>query len=261
MERLTIVKIGGNIIDDADRLDAFLKSFATIEGNKILVHGGGKIATEIGYKMGIEPEYKEGRRITDHDTLKLVTKVYGGLINKNVVADLQAYGCNAIGLTGADANLVLAGKRKVKEIDYGFVGDIVENGVNKKVLSVFLSAGLVPVLAPLTHDGKGMMLNTNADTIAQEVAKSMSGIYDVNLVYCFEKKGVLADTNDDNSVIKNISKPDFERMVEEKTIFEGMIPKLHNAFSAIGHGVKSVKIGKAEELHELIEGNSGTTIN
>lgn len=260
MEPLVVVKIGGNIIDDEQRLASFLADFAKLDGYKILVHGGGKVATDIGYKMGIEPVYKEGRRITDEETLKLVTKVYGGLVNKNVVAQLQANGCNAIGLTGADGNLIEANKRPVEDIDYGYVGDVPEGGVNKIALSLLVEGRLVPVFAPLTHDGKGTMLNTNADTIAQEVAKAMAGQFNVQLIYSFEKKGVLKDVDDDNSVIPTITRSDFEQMIADKTIFEGMIPKLHNAFAAIGHGVKTVTIGKAEELADLVAGKSGTNI-
>lgn len=260
MEPLVVIKIGGNIINDEARLETFLENFAKLDTNKILVHGGGKIATDIGQQMGIEPVYNEGRRITDEDTLKLVTKVYGGLLNKNIVAQLQANGCNAIGLTGADANMIQAVKRPVKDIDYGFVGDVQEDGVNKAMLELFLKGHLVPVFAPLTHDGAGTMLNTNADTIAQEVAKAMSKHYDVQLIYSFEKRGVLKDVEDDNSVIPTITKSDFEQMIAEKTIFEGMIPKLHNAFEAIDNGVKTVTIGKAEELADLVTHNSGTNI-
>lgn len=260
MESLVVIKIGGNIINDEARLETFLENFAKLDTNKILVHGGGKVATDIGQQMGIEPVYNEGRRITDEDTLKLVTKVYGGLLNKNIVAQLQANGCNAIGLTGADANMIQAVKRPVKDIDYGFVGDVQEDGVNKVVLELFLKGQLVPVFAPLTHDGAGTMLNTNADTIAQEVAKAMSKHYDVQLIYSFEKRGVLKDVEDDNSVIPTITKSDFEQMIAEKTIFEGMIPKLHNAFEAIDNGVKTVTIGKAEELADLVGGTSGTNI-
>lgn len=260
MEELNVIKIGGNIIDDDDRLRSFLKDFAALPGNKILVHGGGKIATEIGYKMGIEPKYNEGRRITDEETLALVTKVYGGLVSKNVVALLQSNNCNAIGLTGADGNVITAKKREVKDVDYGFVGDIPEGGVDSQTITSLLTAGLVPVFAPLTHDGEGTMLNTNADTIAQEVAKALAANYSTKLIYCFEKKGVLQDVDDDNSVIPHISKSDFDKMVAEKTIFEGMIPKLHNALTAVEHGVSGVVIGSADELQELAGGKSGTLI-
>lgn len=260
METLNVIKIGGNIIDDDERLRSFLDSFAQLPGNKILVHGGGKIATEVGYKMGIEPKYNEGRRITDEATLALVTKVYGGLVSKNVVALLQSNGCNAIGLTGADGNIIKAQKREVKDVDYGYVGDIPEGGVDSNTINSLLTAGLVPVFAPLTHDGNGTMLNTNADTIAQEVAKALSAAYNTRLIYCFEKNGVLKDVDDDDSVIPHISKQDFDKMVAEKTIFEGMIPKLHNALTAVAHGVSGVVIGKAEKLQELADGKSGTLI-
>lgn len=260
MEPLVIAKIGGSVIDDSKQLAGFLESFAKLDGYKILVHGGGKIATDIGYKMGIEPVYIEGRRVTDEQTLKLVTKVYGGLVNKNLVAWLQSLGCNAIGLTGADANLIQAHKRSVEDIDYGFVGDVPEGGVNKLALRVLLDGMMVPVLAPLTHDSNGTILNTNADTIAQEVAKAMSGQYNVQLIYSFEKRGVLRDIEDDSSVIPTITKNDFEQMLANNTVFEGMIPKLYNAFAAINHGVTKVTIGRAEEFAELVAGKSGTNI-
>lgn len=260
MEKLVVIKAGGNIIDNEERLTSFLKDFSALDCKKILVHGGGKIATEIGHEMGIEPVYKDGRRITDEKTLRLVTKVYGGLVNKNIVAELQANDCNAIGLTGADGNIIQAQKREVKETDYGYVGDVPEGGVNAEALKTLIEGSMVPVLAPLTHDGNGTMLNTNADTIAQEVAKALASHYEVQLVYSFEKKGVLKNVDDEDSVIPVITKPDFQQMIDEKTIFEGMIPKLHNAFEAVAHGVKSVTIGKAEELDMLIDEKAGTRI-
>jgi acetylglutamate kinase len=256
---LTVVKIGGNVIDDKGKLATFLKAFAALEGNKILVHGGGKVATDIGRKLEIEPNYVNGRRITDAATLELVTMVYGGLINKNIVASLQATGCNAIGLTGADGAVIPAEKRPIKDIDYGFVGDVRSEYVNSELISALLAAGAVPVFAPLTY-ADGSLLNTNADTIAQEVAKAMAKHMSVSLVYCFEKKGVLADAADDNSAINEITKQDLEELKEKGIVSGGMIPKLENAFEAIAHGVSKVMIGHADELAELVNGNSGTCI-
>ena len=258
--QLTVVKIGGNIIDDKGKLSLFLKEFAAVEGYKILVHGGGKIATEIGKQLGIEPNYIDGRRITDAQTLILVTMVYGGLINKNMVAELQAYGCNAIGLTGADGGILPAVKRPVKEIDYGFVGDVNSDNIKGELISKFLHSGLTPVFAPLTHDGRGNLLNTNADTIAQEIAQAMSHFMPVQLIYCFEKKGVLIDTTDDTSAINRITAKDFDELKEKGIISGGMIPKLENAFTAINKGVEKVIIGHADDLAALISGNSGTCI-
>jgi acetylglutamate kinase len=255
---LTIVKIGGNIIDDKDKLTSFLKCFAALEGKKILVHGGGKIATDIGLKLGVQPNYAEGRRITDSTTLDLVTMVYGGLINKNVVAALQSEGCNAIGLTGADGNLIKAGKRAVVNIDYGFVGDVETGGVNTGVLDTLLKADLVPVFAALTYDSQqGGLLNTNADTIARILAMSMAGQEEVRLVYCFEKDGVL---NEDQSVIPCIRPADLERLKANGVIKEGMIPKLVNACEAVEAGVKKVVIGNAMNFEDIIKGVSGTEI-
>ena len=260
MQQLVVVKIGGNILDDEKQLASFLRSFAAIRGHKMLVHGGGKIATEIGKKLGIEPNYNNGRRITDAATLELVTMVYAGLINKKLVSVLQALGCNTIGLTGADANLISASKRPIKDVDYGFVGDIKEGQVKADILNVFLEKGLTPIFAPLTHDGAGTMLNTNADTIAQELAKSMAGIMDVQLVYCFEKKGVLSDASNEDSVIGSIDSARFEILRQDSIISDGMIPKLENALTAISKGVKKVIIGHAADLDKLIAGTAGTSI-
>jgi len=261
MQQLVVIKIGGNIIDDPAKLPGFLKDFATIEGYKILVHGGGKVATEMGKQLNIEPAYVNGRRITDAATLQVVTMVYGGLINKNIVAALQARGCNAIGLTGADGNIMPAHKRPVKEVDYGFVGDVDSSNVNATVIQQLLQAGLTPVLAPLTHDGAGTMLNTNADTIAQEIAKGMANLMQVKLVYCFEKNGVLSNPDDDDSAIGNIQADNFQQLIDSNVVSGGMIPKLENAFAAINAGVDKVVIGHADELHSLIEGTAGTTIS
>ncbi|MBS1772033.1 MAG: acetylglutamate kinase [Bacteroidetes bacterium] len=257
---LTVIKIGGNIIDDADKLHAFINDFSKIDGSKILVHGGGKLATEMGLKLSIQPNYVDGRRITDKETLELVTMVYGGLINKNIVAGLQALGCNAIGFTGADANIIKAVKRPIKDIDYGFVGDVVGSGIEPKILTTLLELGLVPVIAPLTHDGNGSMLNTNADTIAQEIAKAMAAIMNVQLIYCFEKNGVLLNAEDDNSVIRQINTSDFDQLKDDSIISGGMIPKIKNACDAVRSGVERVVIGNAIYLSDILKGNSGTVI-
>lgn len=260
MNQLVVVKIGGNIIDDAVQLCSFLKSFAAIEGYKILVHGGGKLATDMGNRLNIESQYVNGRRVTDLQTLELVTMVYGGSINKNIVAQLQSMHSNAIGLTGADGNIITATRRAVKEVDYGYVGDVKEAGVNASAIQRLLGAGFIPVLAPLTHDSTGQMLNTNADTIAQEVAKAMSKLVPVQLVYCFDKKGVLADAMDETSVISSIDSNSFEQLKADKIISDGMIPKLDNAFAALANGVNNVILGHAEDMAELIKGTAGTRI-
>ncbi|TCD12650.1 acetylglutamate kinase [Pedobacter frigidisoli] len=261
MKQLTIIKIGGNVIDNSENLHQFLLDFTALPGDKILVHGGGKIATELGESLGIEAKMVDGRRVTDIETLRIVTMVYAGLINKNMVAQLQAKGSNAIGLTGADGNIIKAKKRPVKEIDYGFVGDLDENSVSSTMLDSLLKAGLVPVLCAITHDGDTQLLNTNADTIASSVAVAMSALYETRLVYCFEKKGVLKDVNDDDSVVREIKAEEFDGLKADGTVQGGMIPKLHNAFEAIKKGVSTVYIGKADELAELAEGTFGTSMN
>jgi len=261
MERLFVIKIGGNVIDDETNLSSFLRDFAAVEGKKILIHGGGKIATKIGDTLGIASKYINGRRITDAATIDLVTMVYGGLVNKKIVAQLQALQCNAIGLTGADANIIPATKRPVKEIDYGFVGDIdpIELGFGN--LSLFAMSGLTQVIAPLTHDGKGQILNTNADTIAAAVAVSMSMVFDVRLIYCFEKKGVLENVNDDNSAIPLITKDIYRQLKNENKLFDGILPKIDNAFAAIDSGVAEVLIGHAGDLlQNVTEQTTGTLI-
>ena len=271
-EKLVVIKIGGNIVDSEPVLASFLESFSKLVGGHtsppsgdggfkaILIHGGGKVATKIGETLGIESKYVDGRRITDAATIDLVTMVYAGLINKKVIAQLQSLGCNAIGVTGADGNLIPANKRPVKEIDYGFVGDVKSDKINAQSWSSLLEHGFIPVVAPITHDGKGQLLNTNADTIAQEVAKAMSSLYEVSLIYSFEKAGVLLDANDDATVINNIDPASYEQLKAEGKIFAGMIPKLDNAFAALNSGVKKVVIGKAEHLKDLINGESGTSI-
>lgn len=257
MDKLFVVKIGGNIIDDEAKLSSFLQSFALLEGKKILVHGGGKLATRIAEAMGIQQQMVDGRRITDAETLKIVTMVYAGFINKNIVVQLQSFNCNATGLSGADGNIIKAHKRSAA-IDYGYVGDIDE--VNAELLHTLLQINDALVLAPITHDGNGQLLNTNADTIAQEVAKAMSKLFDVNLIYSFEKAGVLLDVNDDASVVPLINPVKYEQLKAQGKIFAGMLPKLDNAFAAVFSGVHKVIIGKAEELHELVQGKKGTTI-
>ena len=239
-QELVVIKIGGNVVDNPSVLSQVLKDFAAIKTKKILVHGGGKIADVLLKKLQIEPKKIEGRRITDEDTLDVVTMVYAGLINKKIVAQLQANDCNALGLTGADLNSILAHKRSKGSIDYGFAGDI--DAVNTEGLSGLLETAQTIVFAPITHDKKGQLLNTNADTIASTLAVGLSEKYDVTLKYCFEKQGVLSDVNDDNSVIPNISYEAFQQGKADGTFFEGMIPKLDNAFNAMKSGVKSVVI-------------------
>ncbi|MDL2303328.1 acetylglutamate kinase [Dysgonomonas sp. OttesenSCG-928-D17] len=255
MEKLTIIKVGGKIVEEEESLKQLLNDFFKIEGNKILVHGGGRSATKLGERLGIESRMINGRRITDKETLKVVTMVYGGLVNKNIVAGLQALGMNALGLTGADMNIIRSEKRPVKDIDYGYAGDVKE--VNADTLSFLIAQGVIPVLAPLTHDRQGNILNTNADTIAGETAKALAQIYDVSLIYCFEKKGVLMDENDDDSVIPHLNRSDFDKLVEQQIIQGGMIPKLENAFESIESGVKEVIIMSASQIGN----NNGTTIS
>jgi acetylglutamate kinase len=254
-----IIKIGGNIIDDTSKLSSFLSSFASIPGKKILIHGGGKLATKLAEQMGVEQQMIDGRRITDAETLKIVTMVYAGYINKNIVAQLQSNGCNAIGLSGADGNLIQAHKRIHATIDYGFVGDI--DKVNTALLQTLLDQNIAVVAAPITHDAKGLLLNTNADTIAQEIATALAPFYKTALIYSFEKNGVLLNVEDENSVIAKINAEYYAELKEKQLIFAGMIPKLDNAFAALQKGVGKVIIGKAESLQELINGKSGTTIS
>lgn len=260
MKKLSVIKIGGNIIDHSEKLHQFLLDFTALPGDKILIHGGGKIATELGVSLGVEAKMVDGRRITDIETLRIVTMVYAGLINKNMVAQLQAKGCNAIGLTGADGNIIKAVKRPVKEIDYGFVGDLDAASVASGTLDSLLSAGLVPVLCAITHDGDSQLLNTNADTIASAVAVAMSSLYDTVLVYCFEKRGVMRDIADENSLVPEIRLQEFEGLKNEGVVSGGMIPKLHNAFEAIKNGVSAVYIGKADELPQINDAGFGTRL-
>ncbi len=247
-EKLTVIKVGGKIVEEEATLNQLLADFSAIEGYKVLVHGGGRSATKLAAQLGIESRMVNGRRITDAETLKVVTMVYGGLVNKNIVAGLQAKGINAMGLTGADMNVIRSVKRPVKEVDYGFVGDVEK--VNADLLANLIRQGVVPVMAPLTHDSQGSMLNTNADTIAGETAKALAELFDVTLVFCFEKKGVLSDENDDDSVIPVITPELFKDYVEQGVIQGGMIPKLENSFSAIDAGVSQVVITLASAIHQ-----------
>lgn len=258
MDKLIVVKIGGNIIDDETKLSSFLKDFAAINAKKILIHGGGKLATKLAEQMNVPQQMVEGRRITDAETLKIVTMVYAGYINKNIVAQLQTNTCNAIGITGADGNAILAHKRAHSTIDYGFVGDV--DAIDTSFFNNLIQQNLTPVIAPITHDKKGQLLNTNADTIAQEAAKALSTFYNVELIYSFEKNGVLLDVNNEESVIQKMNDDYYKELKQEGKIFAGMIPKLDNAFAALNSGVKKVIIGKAEEIHELITGQKGTSI-
>src|SRR5665647_192638 len=261
MEQLFVIKIGGNVIDDEKNLAAFLQNFASIKAKKILVHGGGKIATKIGEQLGIASNYVNGRRITDEATIDLVTMVYGGLVNKKIVAKLQSLDCDAIGLTGADANIIPAIKRPVKEVDYGFVGDIKSDSLGVKSLDILLANNFTLIFAPLTHDGKGQILNTNADTIASTLAVGLSENYEVRLIYCFEKKGVLENVDDENSVIPLITKEKYRQLIQDKKLFDGILPKIDNAFAAIDNGVKEVLIGDANDLLQNVTANTiGTLI-
>ncbi len=260
MDSLYVIKIGGNIIDDQVKLSSFLQQFALLAGDKILVHGGGKLATTMAGQLGIQQQLVDGRRITDAETLKVVTMVYAGYINKNLVAQLQSLGCNALGVTGADGNLLRANKRTNAAIDYGFVGDVDPSSFPVSSWKSLLEDGFTPVIAPITHNGKGQLLNTNADTIAQEIAKGLSKVYKVHLVYSFEKRGVLLDASDENTVIKKMNAGEYASLRQTGAIFAGMIPKLDNAFTALNSGVKRVIIGNAGQLDDLIAGNAGTTI-
>jgi acetylglutamate kinase len=264
MQKLNIIKIGGNVIDNPRSYKQFLEDFSALDTSKILIHGGGKIATKIAVKLDVETKMVDGRRITDLPMLEVVTMVYGGLVNKQIVAQLQALGCNAIGLTGADGGVILAKKRAVKDIDYGYVGDVEK--VDNKLITVFLQNGLTPIFAPLTFDKEGNMLNTNADTQASSVAVAMAGDaerrpYEVNLIYCFEKKGVLSDPDDNDSVIPKLTPALYAEYKASGVINAGMIPKLDNAFAALQRGVAKVTICHADELkHAVAEGTRGTQI-
>lgn len=255
MEKVTIVKVGGAIVEDNEQLAQLLTDFAAIPGKKVLVHGGGRRATKVAAALGIESKMVNGRRITDAKMLEVVTMVYGGLVNKNLVAKLQAKGVNALGLTGADMDVIHSHKRPVKDgVDFGYVGDV--ERANGKMLQTLIQEGITPVMAPLTHDGNGNILNTNADTIASETAKALAPYYDVTLIYSFEKKGVLSNPDDDNSVIPVITRSDFEKYQAGGTIGGGMIPKIENALAAVDAGVKEVII----TLATAIDGKQGTVI-
>lgn len=246
MDKITIVKVGGQVVENSENLNMLLDQFNKISSYKILVHGGGRTATDMAARLGIVTKMVEGRRITDENMLEVITMVYGGLINKKIVAGLQARGCNALGLTGADLNLVSASKRPVADIDYGFVGDVED--VNSRELRLLIRENVVPVVAPITHDGKGNLLNTNADTIASEIAVELSGVFNVNLMYCFEKRGVLLNAGDESSVIYELENKLFASYKKAGIIGSGMIPKLENGFRAKRNGVKEVFITNAENI-------------
>lgn len=260
-EKLFVIKIGGALIDDEELLNGFLDQFSEIKEKKILVHGGGKLATTLAAQLGIEQQLINGRRITDKATLDIVTMVYAGGINKNIVAKLQQKNNNAIGFSGADANLIQAQKRNHPEIDFGFVGDIDKESVNQKMISYFLYLDLIPVFSAITHDKKGNLLNTNADTIASVIAQALSEIYDVELLYCFDKEGVLEDVENSDSLIKNISEEDFSVLKEAGKLHKGILPKLENALGAIKNNVKKVFLIKETQLKKHIENHhAGTEI-
>lgn len=247
-QKLTIIKVGGAVVEDEQQLAQLLKDFYAIEGRKVLVHGGGRRATKIGAQLGIESQMVNGRRITDAQTLEVVTMVYGGLVNKNLVARLQANGVNALGLTGADMNVIRSHKRPIKDgIDFGFVGDVEQ--ADGKMLHTLIEAGITPVMAPLTHDGQGTILNTNADTIASETAKALAPYYDVTLIYAFEKPGVLSNPDDDSSVIPVITRESYRQFVAEGVISGGMMPKIENALAAIEAGVDRIVITRATDIN------------
>lgn len=252
-DKLTIIKVGGKIVEEKESLDSLLRDFAAIDGFKLLVHGGGRSATKVAAQLGIETLMIDGRRVTDDAMLDVVTMVYGGLVNKKVVARLQSLGIDALGMTGADMDIIHSHKRPVKSVDYGWVGDV--DRVNGEALSALLRSGVVPVIAPLTHDGEGHLLNTNADTMAGETAKGLAPFFDVSLVYCFEKPGVLRDENDDESVIAEIDPALFASLKEEGIVTGGMLPKLENAFNALDAGVSEVVITRASALDDLSLGS------
>ena len=253
-EKITVIKVGGKIVEERESLNNLLDRFAAIEGNKVLIHGGGRSATRIAAQLGIESQMVDGRRITDAETLKVVTMVYGGLVNKNIVACLQARGINALGLTGADCNIIKAHKRPVDKVDWGFVGDVERADGN--MLSKLIAQGITPIMAPLTHDGAGNMLNTNADTIAAETAKALAPYFDVTLTYCFEYPGVMRNPDDESSIIPLIDSNSYKQLIADGTVSGGMIPKIDNAFNALQGGVSKVIITRAD----AIDGTSGTHI-
>ena len=253
-KKITVIKVGGKIVEEPASLADLLDRFAAVEGAKVLIHGGGRSAPKIAERLGIESKMVGGRRITDADTLQVVTMVYGGLVNKNIVAGLQARGVNALGLTGADCNIIRAHKRPVGEVDYGFVGDV--DYADGQMLGKLIEQGIVPIVAPLTHDGNGNLLNTNADTMAAETAKGLAKLYDVTLTYCFEFPGVMRNPDDADSLIATIDKASYKQLLADGTVSGGMIPKIDNAFNAIDNGVSQVVITRAD----AIDGKSGTHI-
>lgn len=253
-KKITVIKVGGKIVEESESLQGLLDRFAAIEGHKVLIHGGGRSATRIAGKLGIESRMVDGRRITDAATLEVVTMVYGGLVNKNIVAGLQARGINALGLTGADCNVLRAHKRQATEVDWGFVGDV--DSADGAMLAKLIDEGIVPIMAPLTHDGKGNLLNTNADTIASETAKALAPYFDVTLTYCFEHPGVMRRPDDATSLIPQIDSNSYRELLADGTVSGGMIPKIDNAFAALAGGVSRVIITKAD----AIDGQSGTHI-
>ena len=254
MQQLTIIKVGGKVVEESASLNELLNDFVLLPGLKLLVHGGGRSATKISEQLGIETTMVKGRRVTDAETLKVVTMVYAGLVNKTIVASLQARGCNAIGLTGADMDLIRSKKRVGGEVDYGFVGDVV--AVQTEQIAQLIADGVVPVVAPITHDGTGQLLNTNADTMASALATALAQVFEVDLVYCFEKPGVMMDQNDESSVISTLDKAMFQKLQNEGIIVEGMIPKLDNGFASIDAGVRKVVITNIEGMKD---GNLGGT--
>lgn len=251
-EHLTIIKVGGKIVENSESLNSLLKDFAAVEGKKLLVHGGGRSATQMAARLGVETKMVDGRRITDEAMLEVVTMVYGGLVNKRIVAGLQVLGIDAVGLTGADMNIVLSDKRKVSAVDYGWVGDV--KRVNAEAVATLIESGCCPVVAPLTHDGCGHLLNTNADTMAGEMAKAMAAHYDVTLMFCFEKPGVLADENDDSSLIPTITPAVLDDLKRRGVVSGGMIPKLDNAIACVSAGVESVVITQADRIADPYAG-------
>jgi len=257
MQHLTVIKIGGNIVDNEQSLQAFLSTYAKIQGPKVLVHGGGKLATRLAAQLGIETQMVNGRRITDEQMLPVAVMVYAGLINKQITAQLQARNCDAIGISGADARLIQSHKRAIAPVNYGFVGDFQSTDVNIDRLKQLIDIGLCPVFSAITADREGQLLNTNADTIASNIAIALANTYQVSLVYCFERKGVLQNINDENSVISSIDKTSFAQLKQEGVIADGMLPKIENALAAINQGVNKVCIKQAEDL---LDNTAGTTI-
>jgi acetylglutamate kinase len=259
MNRLFVIKIGGNVLDDEQALKHFLRDFAAVQAPKILVHGGGKVATRLGEQLGIRSVYVRGRRVTDEPTRDLVTMVYGGLVNRQITAQLQQLNCNAMGVTGADGNLVKAVKRPAGETDFGFVGDVSSNSVNSTLLYFLLKQNVVPVFAPLTH-ADGVMLNTNADTIASVLAIALSKHFEVRLIFCFEKKGVYGDVNDERTVIRHLDMGAYHNLLQQGKLADGILPKLENAFQAIQSGVKEVLIGDARHLQRNVTADTEGTL-